>query len=638
MRGWVMGLALVVAVPGWAGAQSELADPDPPEALDPPEPPLPLILREASRPRPMTELQLRTHLEVHAAAMRRGDQAGAELALGLFEEAKEALGSRNEVLAASLLLAEAKAARRGGELEVALARAERAVQLAPDLLAARWVELELLVDLDATRVARIARAGFGLLAAWGRGIRNQVHLVTVLGAALFLGAAAAIALLAVAMLVRHLRCLASELARGLPAVLGPGEVGLGALVLVLLPGLLGLGWPASVALALGFTLPWQSSRERVLCGAGLLLVSASPWLAGMAAPLVAFHGSRVDVQAAVLDEALADRSERQLDHLSREDPSDTFSALVLGLRAARRSDLLLARRLLERTTRSDPSDPVAGNALALVEYRLGERDVAERRLAAVLDQGRAEPHLNLALLLTDRDDFEGAEREIRKARDLDPEATERMLARAGLPVGSRLSWMSVETSRLWTELYQLDEGQVGATRAALRGRVAGPVHDLVLPGIAALAVFFGLLGFMLPHRSRPCERCGEMAEPQPTGGLCSQCQSVFLVGRLVSPDSRLRKERQVRSHGRRQRLLQIGSSFVPGLEWVVSGRAPVLGFVAVASFCALAGLAWVLSAGGLGLNAWSGPADVFAGRSAASAIAAVGVLAMAGTFLLAVRR
>ncbi|MEL6185489.1 MAG: hypothetical protein AAFU79_12770, partial [Myxococcota bacterium] len=365
---WKGRLLVVAVMVGLSGAAS--AQVPPPDATSTAtravsrRPRLVLVAPEEAPA--VTEERLRAHLEVRAAAARAGDLAGAELALGLVEEARDALGAPNAIFAAVVLIEEAQTLRDQEDLGEALELSDRALRLAPDLLPGHWLHIQLLIDQDPTRVARIAQAVGALASAWIRSFRNQIHLLSLVVGVLVLGLTSAWAGVALVLLGRHLRYLGSDLARGLPRLLGGAELALLLFLGILLPGALGFGWPSSIALGLGLTLAYQSRAERVLSLTGIALVSALPWIASWSAPLVAFHGSRVDHLAAVLEEALAEPAEATLRSRLRKHPDDGLAGLVLGIRAVRRSDLRAARPLLQEAARARPRDVVTLNDLGVV--------------------------------------------------------------------------------------------------------------------------------------------------------------------------------------------------------------------------------------------------------------------------------
>lgn len=603
---WILGLS------GTAAAQS----PFPPPAST--STPAKVSVTPVRRPRlvlvapeeapAVTEERLRAHLEVRAAAARAGDLAGAELALGLVEEARDALGAPNAVFAAVVLVEEAQTLRAEEELLEAVELSERALRLAPDLLPGHWLHIQLLIDRDPTRVARIAQAVGALGLAWVRSFRNQVHLLSLVVGVLVLGFVSAWGAAALVLLGRHLRFLGNDLARGLPRLLGGAELTLLLFLAILLPGALGFGWPSSIALGLGVTLAYQTRAERVLSVAGILLVSALPWVASWAAPLVAFHGSRVDHLASVLEEALAEPAEATLRRRLAQHPDDGLAGLVLGIRAVRRSDLRAARPLLQSAARARPSDVVTLNDLGVVEYRLGNHDQAEAhfRTASRQRSGHAEPSLNLSLIASDRGDFEGAETALKRALEINPQLVRRVEAKAGIPVERRLTLIDVPGAKLWGELYRFERDELGATRGELWRRVGGHGAEWSVPALGMLALAVGLLGFRVRERSGPCAKCGDPAGAGAPGSLCRQCQSVFMSAQSVSPAARHQKERAVRLYQARRWWGQRMVALIPGVSSLLTGRT-ASGFVQLAAFTVA--LSLIATRSWLAIHAWHVPGD-----------------------------
>lgn len=601
----------------WMGLSGEAASQPDPAAVQPPpvqpppvaipRPPPRLRLRTVESPGPATEEALKAHLEVRSAALRAGDRAGADLALGLLEEARDALGARNAILPAAILLDEARSALSEGDDALALERSEQAIRLAPSLLGAHWLAINVLIERDATRVATIGAACVRMFGAWGGTFRNQVHLTGLLLATVLVGLAGAVVLVSLVWSAKYLRFIAHDLSRGLPAVVGTGEMAILLVIAVLLPGVLGLGWPSSVALALGLTLAYQRPLERVVSGVGIFAIAVAPWTVASTAPLIAFHGSRVDHLARTMDQALARPSEIALLERLETDPDDGLAYLVLGARAARRRDGERARQLLEKAVALGEEPAVALNDLGVVELRLGEHDQAERRFeeAARLG-GYAEPLVNSSFMAGDRGDFNLAERLMRSAREIDPAVAERAEARAGLPTDHRLMLLGVPSMRLWSELYHLGKAELGATRRQLWQWVGGGSPEWTIPAWSMFALAIGLLGFRTRPRSRACSRCGVPAVEEGTSVTCTQCQSVFGGARGISTAARAAKERDVRAHLRARRISRALASLLPGLRGLLEGKT-LLGGTLLTLACVV--LALLLTRHGLWMHAWHIPGD-----------------------------
>ena len=585
----------------------------------------------ASTPTVIGEDRLWAHLEVRAAALRAADEQGAELALSLLEETRDRLGARDAVLPAAWLTHEGRRAMEAGDLEVALNRSERAIRLAPDYLPAHWTRLAALYEQDPLRVARLVEVGAAAVAAWAGAFRNQVNLVTIALASALLGGVLAAAVFGVALLLRHLRYQAHDAAGRLPRVVGGGEMSIAIGAGLLAPAALGFGWLASVVLALVVTLAYQSWSERALSLLGAGLLSAMPVLVGLGAPLVAFHGSRVDHIARVQEQSFTMASERLL--LEEAEAGDGLTHVVLGVRAARRRDVERARRHLEAAIRRRPDDVVALNDLAVLEYRQGRHELAEKLIARARRASRRfpEPFLNASLMAGDRGDFEGAEEAMAEARRIDAEAAERVIAKAGLPTDRRLGWLDVPSSRLWAALWSLPEQELSATRHHLMSEVSGPGAPAwaVLPW-ALLGLGVGVLGFRRRRRSVPCARCGAPAKQDAPGMHCSQCQSVFMGSGEIAPATRRAKEREVLRHHARQRWGLRLAAVVPGLSETLSGHA-LVGALRLLVVGWAAG--WLLSRELVRLHAWQLPGAP-AGEAVVAGIAGVVVV---GSSALSIR-
>ena len=553
---------------------------------------------------PANEGLLRTHLEARAEALRAGDEEQAHLALGLFEEAKEALGAPNAVVAAASLVEEAKDFRADGELERAIQGVRRALRLAPDLLSAHWLHIALLVQDNPARLARIFPALTSMTSAWIRSFRNQVHLAGLIGIAFWLGVLIASVMTALVVFGRYSRYQAYDFAKCMPRVLGTGEVQLLMAVAILLPLVLGFGVLTALVLTLGLSLAYQSRAERVLSGFVLLMVGLTPLIIAGLAPLLVFNGSRIDHMTSVLEEAFADRALVALrQHIERH-PSDSLGSYVLGVRAARRSDW---RRASEHFLAAETTRSTAGvlNNLGVLAYRVGDHEAAEAYLLrAIRKGGWAQPSFNLGLIRQARGDMESAQQLLGQARDIAPSVIAMTEADRAEAIEKRFLWIWVSSVQLWGGLYNLDTSELGVTQTQLWQFVGGFMPVWVMPVWVLFVLLLGVQSFRIEVKSAACIRCGAPAIASESPLHCTQCQSIFTSSKAVSFTARQAKEREVAGHRWRTRWLERFAAVVPGLINLVSGR-PGRGFAELTVFCVLASL--FLTRSSLRFHAWHLP-------------------------------
>ena len=540
---------------------------------------------EVRRPTPtqkmhIYDIQLRVHLEVLAAAIRSKDMRRVDLAVYLIEEARDVLGAPNAILASTFLLQEAKAARNIGQLTHALHLAQQAIRLSPDLLGGHWLNIELIVLNDPARLALVLRAFWAMVGAWGRSFRNQVNLVYSVIVFFGWGAAATWVLFAVILFIRYARYQAHDLALNLPWVFGWGEMALTLALAIILPTILNLGWPASVALILGLTLAYQNRREQILSYLGLILIFLSPCLVEGFAPLVAFPGSRMDHLAIVSEEAQPGNSEEMLKAYSQKHKSDGLTQLVLGLQAARRSNTRDAMRYFEASTVARPQLAEAFNNLGVIKYRMGEVRAAKKNIKKAIEIGSSAPvYLNLSLIELSEGDLDSAHRLNYDAYNLNSEITMRFRNTEGLPIEERFVLLKAPLASLWSELFRMAPQDTSATRAELWEAVikakTPPWH---MPAWSLFSLFLGLMGFFSKERSQACSRCGYPAVKQGKVVYCSQCHSIASSARAIAPAARQAKEREVRAYQLWSSWREQISAFLPGCFGLLRGERTLSSF------------------------------------------------------------
>lgn len=533
-----------------------------------------------------TEQELAQHIEARAAALRAGNLAQADLELALIEELRVALAARNVVVVAAQLIQEAKVAMELGQLDVAARRADAAARLAPDLEAAQWMRARVHYMREADGVPVVVGALRDLLAARMGAFRNQISFLTQLVTMLGLALIASIAMFVVLQLLKYVRYPAHDLAQRVPDFIGGGELTILLFVLVLLPFGLGFGLAPTLALALLVVVGYQQGHERVLGWVLMGVLALGPLLVGLSAPLVSFHGSRVDAMAEATSEAFAEQAEARLRRTGKG-REDYASAMVLAHRLRLRGDGEAAAAAYDRAHKAEPTDPVAANNLGVARLALGHNDKAERAfLAAIQHGGGAEPYLNLALLMADRGIFDKSTAYMDKARARD----EGLAAQHTLMSGSTSKKAAVapfDDGLLWERLFAEGQTEAGAITAQLWRPLSGRLPPWATSLVVVLVT---LLGWPIVRRehtlSTGCPRCGLPADRFAQAGLCDQCTSVFLSATSVEPSLKAGKERAVRRFALRRRWGGRVLSLVAGAAHLVGGR-PTFGLLLFFPFALL---------------------------------------------------
>jgi tetratricopeptide (TPR) repeat protein len=553
--------------------------------------------------------ELIERLETRASYLRKGNTASAEIELGQLFELRDALGAVNVPLASGLLVHESREALARGDTKVALATAEAAARLSPELVGAHWQRFQVATALEG-RLDLAVSAARDALAARVRGFRNQVAALTDLLGIFVLTVLGVAALYALLQLVRYGRCAAADIADRLPGWAGMLVSSLMVLLVLFVPLAAGLGVATTVVVWLAASMLYQVTGERVVSMLLLVAVASLPLVMYAAAPLLLVHGSAVDDLAELASEAFAPEAEARLLAASAAGSRDYELSFLLGRRARAMGDLEGAERWYRAALEARPGDVAAKNNLGVILYLLRRPDAAriEWRDAGIT---RAEPVLNVSALDLEASRFEEANAGLARARAIDRARTERFSDSVGT-TGERLLDVPFDQSALWTRLARAPAADASEVVQGLWTRVGGPLPWATFP---VLALVLGVLGWLLGARahapfSTPCPKCGQPASRRAVDGYCSQCQTIFLKAVAVEPAMRLAKERAIRRHQGRvlwgERLL----SLLAGAGHVLGGR-PVEGLILLLAFVGVA-VHWLwmdrLSvhpwATGLGLGTW----------------------------------
>lgn len=577
--------------------------------------PTPVQLRSdvtapATNGRPHTGVEeLIERLETRASYLRKGNTASAEIELGQLFELRDALGAVNVPLASGLLVHESREALARGDTKAALAAAEAAVRLSPELVGAHWQRFQVAAALEG-RLDLVVSAARDALAARVRGFRNQVAALTDLLGILVLTVLGVAALYAMLQLVRYGRCAAADIADRLPGWAGMLVSSLMVLLALFLPLAAGLGVATTVVVWLAASMLYQVTRERVASMMLVVAVAVLPLLMYAAAPLLLVHGSAVDDLAELASEAFAPEAEARLLAASAAGSRDYELSFLLARRARAMGDLDAAERWYRAALEARPGDVAAKNNLGVVLYLLRRPDAARIEWR---DAGgtRAEPVLNTSALDLEASRFDDANAGLARARAIDRARTERFSDSVGT-TGERLVDVPFDQSALWTRLSRAPADEASEVVQGLWARVGGPLPWAAFP---ALALVLGVLGWVLGVRahapfSTPCPKCGQPASRRAVDGYCSQCQTIFLKAVAVEPAMRMAKERAIRRHQGRALWGERGLSLLAGAGHVLGGR-PVEGVILLVAFVGVA-VHWLwmdrLSvhpwATGLGLGSW----------------------------------
>ncbi|MBK9517594.1 MAG: hypothetical protein IPO09_09620 [Anaeromyxobacter sp.] len=566
--------------PSSLGAPDTLPAPPAPPAPPPPERPAARAIEPVTASYPA----LLEHWAARRRALREQDPAGASAAATAILDAKRQLAIENLFpMAAS----EARQAARslGANLPgEALAHAEVAVRLAPDLADAH-------LALARSRLARApGDPGPALGALWdaaGAAVREPHTVRAFLGdlasallAALFTASAATLLLLA----LRSLRLVLHDF-HHLPLLRGSAGVQAAflGLVLLLAPVAFGLGPFLVLATALLAAWLYLSTSERVVASVALALVAALPWAAEGAARLTAWTGTAAEQVYELEHGALDDAEVAALVAEAGEAPPPDLAA-ALGRHFKRRGDLPAALRWYGLASRGEDRGGEVLVNVGNVRFLQGDLEGAKAAYLSASDRAGADltvqaaAHYNLSKVYLRGSDIERSSAARDRAEQEDGAFLRRYGADDDFSANRYLVDVPVPGARL-RALAALDPAPA-LIRGAVLGRLAGPVPQAAWPWLplGLLAALWGLaLGARLLVPSRACDRCGRPACRRCDAGggpLCGQCVNVFVKKGVVDARDRLRKESQVRRHRQaRQAITRILALVGGGAGHVVHGLA-----------------------------------------------------------------
>jgi tetratricopeptide (TPR) repeat protein len=536
-------------------------------------------------------------------ALREADPGRAAEAAAAVLAARRELAIENLVPFAFSEVRETNRTLKAGLVNDALAHAELAVQLAPQLADAH-------VALARARFARSPGEVGAVLSALGEAVsvalaephtRNAflADLYAALFAAVLVAAAVGLALL----LVRSLRLFLHDF-HHLPLLRGSASIQAGFLGLVLLatPVAFGLGPLAFLAVALLAAWLYLSTSERLAMSAALLLVSAAPWLAQEAARSIAWTGTLADAVHELEHGAPSDLEVAALAALAAQGDAPAQLTAGLGRHAKRRGDLAAAARWYGEALRADPRAAEVEVNLGNVLFLQDQLDAAKSTYLAAVDHAagdrtiQAAAHYDLSKLYLRSSDIEKSS----AARDRAEQEDGPFLRRFGADDDFSANRYLVDVPVSTAKVQALSSGDAApeAIREAIRARLAGALPPSAWPWVplALAALLWGLV--LLERRlapSRACQKCGRPACHRCDGGsgpLCGQCVNVFVKKGVVDARDRLRKEAEVKRHDRFRQGLTRALGVVSGGGGHLYGGHPWLGLVLLTTLLFLGFLVW----------------------------------------------
>lgn len=511
------------------------------------------------------------------------DAKRAREQLAEIERLREALAFDNLFDVSTALVREADALRKDGKAPDALELCRAAVRLSPDLREAHACAVSALLSASPFAVGELAGEISDGVGASLRDLRSRRYVFTDEAITALLAIVIACALLVLLLIMRYAGLFFHDFHHLFPRGVPRWQSFLVAVVLVVLPALLGLGVLGSVAAAAVAVSFFVSRAEAVALGVAFGMLAASQFVLGAAVRGGSFGPAAHDVyllERGNGSSAAVARLEQRLD----DGQGDSTTAFALGRFHKRVGQYAQAATFYAKALEFRPNDAATLNNLANVRFLQGNTAEAIElyREANTAAPGMAEPLHNLAKMYFREGKLEEGEKAQRAA-----------VALGGDKVSDRIGVQDDTRANVYVLDLPLPDSAIEAVAAreaesigtfggpVIEG-VAGVVGSSVAAALAALPVLFVLVAALLQRRLRPatkCEKCGRpvCARCDPdlgsSSGLCGQCISVFVRRTGVDPPDRIRKEIAVRQFRRRQRILvRLVGLVIGGGGHVLAGR------------------------------------------------------------------
>jgi tetratricopeptide (TPR) repeat protein len=536
-------------------------------------------------------------------ALREQDTARAEKAEEALLGAQRELGIENLIPFAAALVRESGRALAANLPAEAVAHAELAARLAPDFPDAHLAIVRARLAHAPGEIGPVLSA----LGATFGAVAREPHTVRAFLTDLFTAAIAAVlaaaGVTASIVFLRKIRLFLHDF-HHLPVLRGTAPIQSTFLALVLFASPIAFGLGPATTIGLGIAAIWiyLTVAERLVTTGTLLVLIATPWLAGAGIRAAAWTGTLAETVHEVEHGALSDADAALLAaRWEQRAPPPTLSA-ALGRHFKRRGDLERAKSWYTAALASDDRAAEVQVNLGNVLFIEGKFDEAKAAYLAAADRAGgdlttlAAAHYNLSKLYLRTSELDKSQAARERAQQEDGP----FLAKYGSDEDFSANRFIVDVpvpARKISALASVS-GVAQELQGYVRGRVLGALPPWSWPwsGLA----FVGLLWLAaLAHdRFSPsvaCERCGRPACRRCDGApgpLCGQCVNAFVKKGMVDARDRLRKEAEVRRHEQFDVVATRILAVVGGGAGLVWSGAAIAGFLFLLGLLFLGAVVW----------------------------------------------
>ncbi len=526
-----------------------------------------------------------------------GDQPKAKREEANILTIKSRFGLTNLLGPATALVREADELVQEGHAAEAADRCDVAASFAPDLNLVHLCRARVTLAQNPTAIGAAigsVRDAFRVTMSDVRSRRNAITNAALTG---LFGFALACGVLVLLLILRYASLSLHDFHHLFPNGVPVWQTTIVAVVLLVLPVLMGMGVFGSIALAAIAVAVTAGRAEAIALGVAFVLLAAAQFGGDRVMRTGAFGRLAQDVYLLERGDA-PDSSAKRLWDRADHGLGDYATGWALGRYFRRMDKYDQALQAYEAAKKLNPTAELLNN-IGAVQFLAGDMDGAKKsfRDAIQANSRLAAAHLNLSKIAFKETRVDDGERELALAREADPDFTANYIKDVqngvlddGKPIDLPLNDQAIAALADREARAVLPPG--GATWSSLSGHL--PETAVVI--VALLTAVLIAVAQSYQRRLRPssrCERCGRAVcvrcDPElgTTIGMCGQCITVFVRRTGVDAPVRIRKEIEVRRFRRRRRILQRAVGAVIGGGGHILGGHVIAGVIFLAAFSLL---------------------------------------------------